>query len=78
MEHTMEYRIEYDFAKRGAWGGDITVSIAIPLVYEEKRTKRLALKTYKSVKRLYGRQLSAVRLYDSKNMMIKGERYGRR
>ena len=74
----MEYRIEYDFANRGDWGGAVTLSIAIPLVYEEKKTKKLALRTYKTVKRLYGRQISAIRLYDSKNMMIKGERYGRR
>ena len=73
----MEYRIEYDFAKRGAWGGGSTLSISIPLIYEEKKTKRLALRTYKSVKRLYGRQLSAVRLYEDRTM-IKGERYGRR
>ena len=74
----MEYRIEYDFANRGDWGGAITLSITIPLMYEEKKTKRLALKTYKTVKRLYGRQISAIRLYDDKNTMIKGKRYGRR
>ena len=74
----MEYRIEYDFANRGDWGGAVTLSVSIPLVYEEKKTKKLALRTYKAVKRLYGRQISAIRLYDSKNMMIKGERYGRR
>jgi len=74
----MEYRIEYDFANRGDWGGAVTLSVSIPLVYEEKKTKKLALRTYKAVKRLYGKQLSAIRLYDSKNMMIKGERYGRR
>lgn len=74
----MEYRIEYDFANRGAWGGAKTLSIAIPLLYEEKKTKRLALRTYKAIKRSYGKQINAIRLYDSKNMMIKGERYGRR
>lgn len=74
----MEYRIEYDFANRGAWGGAKTLSIAIPLLYEEKKTKRLALITYKAIKRSYGKQINAIRLYDSKNMMIKGERYGRR
>ena len=74
----MEYRIEYDFANRGDWGGAVTKSISIPLVYEDKKTKRLALKTYKTVKRLYGRQINAIRLYDDKNMMIKGERYGRK
>ena len=73
----MEYRIEYDFANRGAWGGAKTLSISIPLLYEEKKTKRLALRTYKSVKRIYGRKLSAIRLYEDKTM-IKGERYGRR
>lgn len=74
----MEYRIEYDFANRGAWGGAKTLSISIPLLYEEKKTKKLALRTYKAIKRSYGKQISAIRLYDSKNMMIKGERYGRR
>ena len=74
----MEYKIEYDFANRGDWGGAVTLSISVPLVYEEKKTKKLALRTYKAVKRLYGKQISAIRLYDSKNMMIKGERYGRR
>lgn len=73
----MEYRIEYDFAKRGAWGGDITLSIAIPIVYDEKKTKKFAFKTYKSVKRVYGKQLSAVRLYEG-GTMLKGKRYGRR
>lgn len=74
----MEYRIEYDFAKRGAWGGAKTLSIAIPLLYEEKKTKRLALKTYKAIKRVYGKRLSAIRLYGVDNTMIKGKRYGRR
>ena len=73
----MEYRIEYDFAERGAWGGAKTLSISIPLLYEEKKTKRLALKTYKAIKRAYGKQISAIRLYDGKTM-IKGKRYGRR
>ena len=68
---------KYDFANRGDWGGAVTKSISIPLVYEDKKTKRLALKTYKAVKRLYGRQISAIRLYEGKTM-LKGERYGRR
>lgn len=73
----MEYRIEYDFANRGDWGGAVTLTIAIPLLYEEKKTKKLASKTYKTIKRLYGRQISAIRLYEGKTM-IKGERYGRK
>lgn len=73
----MEYRIEYDFAERGAWGGAVTLTIAIPLVYEEKRTERLALRTYKAIKRSYGKKLTAIRLYKDK-AMIKGKRYGRR
>lgn len=70
----MEYRIEYDFANRGDWGGAVTLTIAIPLLYEEKKTKKLALKTYKTIKRLYGRLISAIRLYEGKTM-LKGERY---
>ena len=73
----MEYRIEYDFANRGAWGGAVTLSISIPLVYEEKRTKRLALRTYKAIKKSYGKKLTAIRLYEDKTM-IKGKRYGRK
>ena len=74
----MEYRIEYDFAERGAWGGAKTLSISIPLLYEEKKTKRLVLRTYKAIKKSYGRKLTAIRLYGVDNTMIKGKRYGRR
>ena len=73
----MAYRIEYDFAERGPWGGAVTLSISIPLVYEEKRTAKLALSTYKAVKKRYGRKLTAIMLYKN-NSMIKGKRYGRK
>ena len=73
----MEYRIEYDFAERGPWGGAVTLSISIPLVYEEKRTEKLALRTYKAIKKCYGRKLTAILLYKN-NAMIKGKRYGRK
>lgn len=74
----MEYRIEYDFADRGAWGGTKTLSISIPLLYEEKQTKRLVLRTYKAIKKSYGKKLTAIRLYGVDNTMIRGKRYGRK
>ena len=64
----MEYRIEYNM-HRGKFSP--TSAIIVPIVLEPKKAKKIALRVYKCVSRLY--KPDEVRLYENEQL-IKGRK----
>lgn len=60
----MEYRIEWDVS-RGLFM--FTTEVKIPVEVETKKAKKLALKNYKLIKRMY--RPKAIRLYKDATML---------
>ena len=63
----MEYRLEYDVV-RGSFSS--TIVSGFPIVFDEKKVRKMALKNYRMAKRLF--KPVAIRLYRN-GVMVKGE-----